>query len=233
MNKLIFCSELIYLVKENQMKIKTILWDWNGTLLNDVSYAHDIVNNILKKRGIKNISIEKYRKLFTIPLIDYYKNIGLDFNTEDEYISTINEFNTLFMVNVDQCDLCVGAKDTLEFCLLNGIEQYILSGLNDRDLQKQVSLYNIDHFFKEIRGSNHNDASDKLENAQKLLKENSINIESTIYVGDTMADFELSKSIGCSFIFFDGGHQKILNDKNIVVAGDMSDLKKIIGDLNE
>ncbi|MCJ7554278.1 MAG: HAD family hydrolase, partial [Ignavibacteriaceae bacterium] len=61
-------------------KTRHIIWDWNGTLFNDVVLCKDIMNNILKRFDLPLLSLEKYREVFTFPVEDYYKKAGLDFN---------------------------------------------------------------------------------------------------------------------------------------------------------
>ena len=61
---------------------KHIIWDWNGTLLNDVKLCADIMNNLLKARSLPTITLEKYREIFTFPVKDYYIKAGYDFLNE-------------------------------------------------------------------------------------------------------------------------------------------------------
>ena len=59
---------------------KHIIWDWNGTLLNDVDYSKNIINNILSDNDLPKLSLQKYREIFTFPVQDYYVAAGLDFS---------------------------------------------------------------------------------------------------------------------------------------------------------
>ena len=61
-------------------KYKHIIWDWNGTFLNDVDYCRRIINRILVENELPKLSLEKYREIFTFPVQDYYKEAGLDFS---------------------------------------------------------------------------------------------------------------------------------------------------------
>ena len=54
------------------MNYKHIIWDYNGTLLNDVKLCVTIINEMLKARNLPVMSIERYRKLFDFPVKDYY-----------------------------------------------------------------------------------------------------------------------------------------------------------------
>ena len=63
-------------------KYKHIIWDWNGILLDDGWLFVDVMNTILKHRGMNTITLEKYREIFGFPLKDYYIKLG--FNLEKE-----------------------------------------------------------------------------------------------------------------------------------------------------
>ncbi len=50
------------------MKYKHIIWDWNGTLLNDLTLCVDLLNVSLEKRKLPEMTEEKYRKKFLFPI---------------------------------------------------------------------------------------------------------------------------------------------------------------------
>ena len=61
------------------MKYKYIIWDWNGTLFDDVKISVDTMNIMLEKTGYKNrINSELYKNIFTFPVSDYYQKAGFD-----------------------------------------------------------------------------------------------------------------------------------------------------------
>lgn len=63
--------------------MKTIIWDYNGTILNDVSIAVKIENEMLLRRGLKaDYTLEDYKSLFNVPMEDYYRQIGYTFENE-------------------------------------------------------------------------------------------------------------------------------------------------------
>ena len=47
------------------MKINHIIWDWNGTLVDDGWLFVELINSVLKKRGLKEISLSDYQKKFS------------------------------------------------------------------------------------------------------------------------------------------------------------------------
>ena len=78
-------------------KYKHIIWDWNGTLLDDAWLFVDIMNGVLKNHNMDTITVEKYRKIFGFPVEDYYIKLGFDLNKESfqksgmEFISAYNK----------------------------------------------------------------------------------------------------------------------------------------------
>ena len=58
-----------------------ILWDWNGTLLNDVDLCFSCINRLLVSHDLKPLdTLSQYREVFTFPIEDYYKRVGFDFD---------------------------------------------------------------------------------------------------------------------------------------------------------
>ncbi len=58
-----------------------IVWDWNGTLLNDVDLCFSCINRLLVSHDLKPLdTLSQYREVFTFPIEDYYKRVGFDFD---------------------------------------------------------------------------------------------------------------------------------------------------------
>ena len=85
------------------MNIKHIVWDWNGTLLDDLWLSIKAINIVLKRHNLPQVNAKKYLNLFIFPVIEYYKKLGYDFKinsfekvgTEfiDEYTKLDRNFN--------------------------------------------------------------------------------------------------------------------------------------------
>ena len=68
-------------------KIKYIIWDWNGTLIDDAWLFVEIMNEELKERMLPQINIQDYRQHFTFPVKKYYERLGFDFQKENLRLS--------------------------------------------------------------------------------------------------------------------------------------------------
>ena len=67
------------------MRYTHVIWDFNGTIVNDVEAGIKSENVLLARRGMSLIEdVDYYRSIFTFPIVDYYKKLGHDF-TRDPY----------------------------------------------------------------------------------------------------------------------------------------------------
>ena len=64
------------------MRYKHIIWDWNGTLLDDRWLCIEAINKTLSKRNMNTVTDNEYVELFCFPVKDYYKKLGFDFIRE-------------------------------------------------------------------------------------------------------------------------------------------------------
>jgi len=65
------------------MKYKNVVWDWNGTLLDDVKISVNTINRMLRKKRLNELTVEEYKSIFGFPVKDYYEGIGFDFKHDD------------------------------------------------------------------------------------------------------------------------------------------------------
>ncbi len=205
-----------------------IIWDWNGTLLDDVEYAHSIVNKMLFNRHKPKLSLNEYKTKFGFPIKEYYRKIGFEFNNDEEYQVIVDEFNTNYRRNQKQCGLREGARDVLEYLNAKSIAQYIISGMNNNDLISNITECGINNYFEEIYGSKTIDASDKQSLGKALLAKLNIDPQSVIYIGDTLADYEFAENLGFRCIITTNGHQIIGSDCKAIRIEKLIEIKNII-----
>ncbi len=183
-----------------------IIWDWNGTLLDDIDLCIVTINKMLSKRKLPQLTKETYREIFTFPVKKYYEKAGFDFTTEDWNIAA-HEFIYEYLAEVNNCKLTPWAKELLSFFKLQGYKQTIISAMEHDELVKSVDHLNISTYFNHIGGINNHLASSKVENAMKYFSENAINPRQALLIGDTLHDAEVANELGCNCILVASGHQ--------------------------
>jgi len=185
---------------------ETIIWDWNGTIINDVHICVDIANTMLTHQNQPTLSTDDYRNAFGFPISDYYKRIGIDLELESMKDLT-KKFIPAYMEQVRTCNLHQNIIETLSHFKQTNREQYILTAGHKEDVIELLQHYNILHFFKEVEGLDNYRAESKVDRGIALLKDNHIEKEHAVLIGDTDHDYEVAQAIGIDCILITNGHQ--------------------------
>ncbi|MHC1738655.1 MAG: HAD family hydrolase [Ignavibacteriaceae bacterium] len=205
--------------------IEHIIWDWNGTLFNDVQLCVELGNELLISRGLPEMSYEHYREIFTLPVIRYYEKAGFDFSKE-----SFEKLGRVWMDRYEarkyECDLFEDVKNVLRTISDRGISQYVLSAYSQNDLVQIIDRYGISEYFRNIKGLHHIYADSKLHLGVELLEEIDTHPDHILIVGDTHHDFEIAKELGVKAVLFSRGHQtgKILKEFGVPVIDKHTEL---------
>jgi len=187
-------------------QIKHIIWDWNGTLLDDLDLCISIINPMLAKRGLGLISVSRYLEVFNFPVRDYYLELGFDFDQEPfEDIST--EFITAYEKGRPGCQLMDDARETLETFHRSGRTQSILSASKVSYLEQAIVDYKIQEYFNAVKGLDNHHAAGKIALARSYMNESAHDPDQVILIGDTVHDAEIAQDIGVNYVLIPNGHQ--------------------------
>ena len=205
----------------------TIIWDWNGTLLNDLDLCIDSINTLLKKRSLKLLNHTSYKEVFSFPVKNYYEVIGFDFTREDFEIPA-KEFIDLYDNRVENCPLHPFAVEVLESFKTKGYQQFVLSAMKQTMLEKTLKHNGIFPFFEGVAGLNDHYAVSKVDRGKELLSEFGIDTKNAWMIGDTNHDFEVARELGINCILVADGHQseERLKETGAEVVSSLSVLKE-------
>ena len=209
------------------MSYKHIIWDWNGTLFDDVFLCLDIMNNILKRRNLNQISLYKYKNIFTFPVENYYRKAGLDLSKYD-FAQLSVEFISEYEDRKLDFQLYNGIKDVLKHINDLGISQSILSAYSQHTLEETVDHYGIYKYFQRLAGLNNIYARSKIERGKEFISDLKIKEGEALLIGDTLHDLEVANEIGADCILIANGHQskERLQKKHQIVLDDVKYLLK-------
>ncbi len=186
-----------------------MIWDWNGTLLDDMQVCLDIMDRILARRGLAPIgALARYRAIFTFPVKDYYALAGLDLNGED-FLDLAEEYMSDYRAHEPDCPLMPGAKETLAVLSAIGVRQILASASRQDDLERQVHAHGLDGAFSAVLGMSDDLGGGKAGLAAGYMRREGIEPEDALFVGDTVHDFEVAQSVGCRCVLIAGGHQSL------------------------
>lgn len=183
-----------------------IIWDWNGTLFDDVLLCMDIINGILTRRNLPSLSLEEYRDVFTFPVKDYYARAGLDFSKES-FEELGKEWMDEYEERRSECKIFNEAEEVLKHFSGISKSQSILSAYPQNSLFEVVKLNNINDHFINIIGHENIYASSKVELGKNLIKQFNGLENTVLLIGDTLHDYEVATEIGADCILISNGHQ--------------------------
>lgn len=188
------------------MSLQLLIWDWNGTILDDAALCLQIENELLRERGMHEITREWYLAHFCFPIRKYYEMMGYTFETESfEAVSEI--FMERYRKRYAQCELREGVTDVLKEAKERGIRQTLLSVTQQDDLIEQASRLGAAPYFSEILGQTDILGHSKIERAKSYMAQNGIDPKDALFVGDTDHDAEVARAAGCPCVLLSGGHQ--------------------------
>ena len=186
--------------------LEVVIWDFNGTLIDDVDPVVRSVNVQLAKRGLPLLTIERYREVFGFPVADYYWVIGFD--PEVESMSELSaEFHDAYAPGLMECPLHDGVADALVAFRNAGLRQFVLSAMEEALLRSAVDRLGIAGFFDAVYGLAHLEADSKISRGRELLADHDVGPESALLIGDTDHDAEVADALGVSVVLIAQGHQ--------------------------
>ena len=213
------------------MKIKNLVWDWNGTIVNDAFLFVQIMNGLLEVAGLSQINLSDYKNKFCFPIQNYWRILGFTFTDE-----TFNKMNTQFIINYKKKMhtplLHPGIRSLFFFLKKKKINQFVVSASENTLLQSSVKYYNLSSCFCAVSGVNNLHAVGKDGVAFRVLSQYKLKKEETLWIGDTEQDFEIASSLGLPVVLVSFGHisKKRLIKTGAPVVSSIGELKNYISE---
>ena len=211
-----------------------IIWDWNGTLLDDVDYCRSIINTILIKNNLSQLSFDQYREIFTFPVQDYYEAAGFDFNKVSFEI-----LGQEFMIGYEKkklsCSLYPQVFNVLKAIRESNTKQSILSAYKEDTLVSILQHYKLFDYFDHIVGSDNIYAGSKMQQGLDLIEKLGADKDKILFIGDTLHDYDVANAMGVKSILIANGHQskERLKINGAFVLDNMEELVQYLFDGNK
>jgi phosphoglycolate phosphatase len=189
--------------------VNSIIWDWNGTIIDDVEYNVSVVNTLLERRNLKTVSTAQYKELRKVPIKHFYMDIGIKIDNEETFNKIIEEYWGIYRKDFKRVKLNNGIKNALNKLNVDGIKNYLLSLTRHEELLEQIKIFDIENEFEMIMGSENSEVKGKVDKAKELIASEKINIRDTLFVGDVINDYEVAGNLGIKCILYLNGHQII------------------------
>lgn len=188
------------------MSYKHVIWDWNGTLLNDTWLCVEVLNGLLARRGRAAITEEDYRQNFGFPVVHFYQYLGFDTDV-DSFEQMSREFIGDYEARwFEECVLHADAHEVLAAMAASGKTHSVLSAAKQEALESGIRYYGLREHFMGLVGTDNIYAEGKVGRGRHWIGELPWSPEEVVMVGDTLHDFEVAEAIGSDCILLAHGH---------------------------
>ncbi|MGJ8640541.1 MAG: HAD family hydrolase [Opitutaceae bacterium] len=185
---------------------KHIIWDWNGTLLDDTSLCVEVLNGLLARRDRAPISEEVYRQNFDFPVINFYNFLGFDTDS-DSFVKVSHEFIGDYEARwLEETALHLETTAILSQLSEQGHTHSVLSAAKQEALEFGIQHFGIRKYFEELVGANNIYAAGKVEQGRRWIETLEWHPKEVVLIGDTLHDFEVAEAMGTDCILMGHGH---------------------------
>lgn len=184
----------------------TVIWDFNGTILNDVELSVEGLNLLRRRRSMSDVTVDQYRGAFGFPVQEYYRGIGFDTKTED-FAELSREYHDFYFAEMYRCRPHQHIPELIRDLHANGIPQFVLSAMQEPELRRMLIELGISEYLDAVYGLGDLLAHSKVDRGRDLMQHQSIVADRAVMIGDTDHDVEVARALGVTPITLTLGHQ--------------------------
>ncbi|WP_406508371.1 HAD family hydrolase [Streptomyces sp. NBC_00212] len=187
-----------------------LVWDWNGTLLDDNVAIIEATNAAFAELGLEPITLERYRDLYCVPVPRFYQRLMGRLPTDAEWLVMDEAFHQQYWARADACGLTEGAAELLAARWAAGLSQSLLSMAPHEHLVPIVRRHGITDHFVRVDGRTGPSHGSKAEHMVRHLTalraaDPEISGERIVVIGDAVDDAVAAVAVGAKAVLFTGG----------------------------
>ncbi|MFG3350107.1 HAD family hydrolase [Streptomyces sp. NPDC048018] len=185
---------------------KHLVWDWNGTLLDDISAVIGATNAAFAELGLEPITLERYRDLYTVPVPKFYERLMGRLPTDAEWIVMDDAFHRHYWQQAEGCGLTVGAAELLAARQTSGFTQSLLSLAPHTELVPLVRRHGIAERFVRVDGRTDRSTDGKSGHmVRHLAALEGVPADRVVVIGDAADDAIAARFVGAKAVLYTGG----------------------------
>lgn len=202
-----------------------LVWDWNGTLLDDLPIVIEAVNRAIGIFGLNPITADVYRDHYTRPVRHFYDRLFGREVGDEEWLRLNTAFHEAYFGLAGRVDLAPGARAAMRRLREAGWTQSLLSMSPQDWLEGIVERLGLTGWFEIIDGLSGPTGGLKAAHLEEHLEALQIHGSHVIVVGDTPDDVAAARHVGALPILFHGGshHVEVLEAESVPIAESIPD----------
>ena len=203
------------------MKYQNLLFDWSGTLVDDLPPTLHATNEVLMNYGVPAMDREEFRRRFRLPYPEFYEEVlpGVP----------INDLEGMFRSSFNQSPVRVTvlphAREMLAWCREQGIRCFVLSSMDVGLFTEQAHDFGLHDHFEAIYAG----VLDKRCRIGGILSDHGLELGKTAFVGDMVHDIETARHGGVDSVAVATGYDPVAR----LTGTDPSHLFEHLGDFRE
>jgi phosphoglycolate phosphatase-like HAD superfamily hydrolase len=180
-----------------------LVWDWNGTLLDDFALVVTATNQAFAAIGGPDVSPEEHRTRFRRPVAEFYAEI-LERAVDDEEFGRLDRiFHDAYRLGLTTMALAADAKEALTSWPGS---QSLLSMWFHSELVPALETYGLAGHFTRVDGLRTEVGGDlKAGHLARHLRELGVAGADAVLIGDSLDDAEAARANGAAVVLYTGG----------------------------
>ena len=171
---------------------RNLIFDWSGTLVDDMGPVIEATNAVLGKYGIAPYDREGFRRGFRLPYREFYAEILPGISLEE----LESHFRPAFDAAVTPVTVLPHAREKLEWAQARGIRMFVLTSMDADAFLRQLHEFSMQDFFEKT----YSGVLDKRDLIDFIIETHGLDREETAFVGDMTHDIETARHGGISSI---------------------------------
>jgi phosphoglycolate phosphatase len=162
--------------------IRNIIFDWSGTLVDDLPAVWQATNFVLAQAQRDELTLDQFRAEFSLPFTAFYHR-----HVPDVPLPQLEDwFHSHFRRVQDSVSELPHARNFLEFCRARKLRTFLLSTVHREHFAVQAAVTGFGQFLEKPYVS----VWDKREKIHEILLENQLDPAETLFIGDMQHDIE-------------------------------------------
>lgn len=180
-----------------------LVWDWNGTLLNDLTLVVAATNAALAGAGGPLVTPEAHRTQFRRPIVNYYATVLGRIVDAEEFGRLDKLFHDAYRAGLASCVLAADATSAIR--AWTGSQSLLSMWFHD-ELVPAVDRYGLTAMFRRVDGLRSSVGGErKAVHLARHLASFGADGRSTVLIGDSIDDAEAADSVGARCVLYTGG----------------------------
>ncbi|MDX3327611.1 HAD hydrolase-like protein [Streptomyces sp. ME02-6979-3A] len=183
-----------------------LVWDWNGTLLDDIHAVLGATNAAFAEVDLEPLTLDQYREMYCVPIPKFYERLMGRLPTPAEWERMDGLFHRHYTEQRTACGLTEGVEELLTRWKVGGRSQSLLSMYGHEHLVPVVRGYGIERHFVRVDGRTGPSGGSKAQHMERHFEVlGEIAPESAVVIGDAVDDAVAAAHVGARAVLYTGG----------------------------